>query len=376
VASARATRWSNRAFGAAFAAALLLLYRVVAPFLVPVLVAGLAVVLVDPLHEKLVAALGGRRRIAALISSLGVLLLLLVPAAVIACLLVREGLDLAVAARGWLGPDYLDEILGGRLPAALVKNVEPSLLRQVQSVAGSALGFLSGLLSTLASATGAVVLDGVLACVSMYYFFHDGRRLITEAARLSPLEDRYQIEFFRELRDVTRTMVRVNLLVAIGQGLLGAFGFWVAGIPEPLAFFALLGFASFLPLVGTSIVWVPAALVLLALGRTGDALFLAAWSALAAGAMDNVLRPWLAYGKVRVHPLLLFITLLGGVAAFGPAGILLGPLAAALFTAMLRIWDRDFAAKVNAGEPPRRRRAPRRHAVLAREPVESHAPPA
>jgi len=377
VAAAQASRWSNVAFALAFAVTLYFFYEVVAPFVIPVLVGAFVVILFAPAHERLVRLLGARRRrLASALSSCGVLLLLLLPAAGAIYLLAGQAGALLSQARDLLGPGGLEDLLGGRVPPSLEPLAahlrELGIANQLERLVASAANWLAGLAPGVFGATTVLVVDAFLVVVSMYYFFLDGPRLLAEAARLSPLEARYEREFLQEFRSVAQTMIYVNLVTSLLQGVAGGIGFWLVGLPQPLAWAALMALLSLVPILGTGLVWVPAGVGLLLAGKAWQGIFLLAWGVLVIGSIDNLLRPFLAKGRIALHPLLIFVTIFGGIAAFGPAGALLGPLIGSIFTAMVRIWKRDFVPRL--GKAGRRRRAARRPRRAASLPAEAEPP--
>jgi predicted PurR-regulated permease PerM len=130
-----------------------------------------------------------------------------------------------------------------------------------------------------------------------------------------------------------------TLVTALVQGSLIGIGFAIAGLPSPLVFGAVGALASLIPVVGTALVWVPAALSLLALGQTGWAVFLTLWSVILVAGSDNVIRPLVVSSSSNVSTLLVFVGVLGGVSAFGFAGIFLGPVLLTLVAALLRYAD-------------------------------------
>lgn len=357
-----ATRWSDGAFAVAFLLTLVLFYRVIAPFLMPVLIGLFIVVLFGTAHERLVRRLRGRRRLAAALSTTVVLLAVLIPSAVIGYLLVVEGVELLQRIGEFLGPGGLEGLLRGRVPARLEPLVdrlgELGLGARLAEATSAAAAWLTSQLGQVVGATAAVSVDAFLTVVTVFYFFADGPRLAVKAMRLSPLENRYEREFFREFRNVSYTMVYVNVVTALAQGVLGAVGFLLVGLPQPIVWAGLMAFLSFVPLLGTGLVWVPAAVLLALTGRPLAGLFLAGWGLLVIGSVDNVVRPLLAKGRMQLHPLLVFLTLFGGLTAFGPIGVVVGPLVGSLFTAMIRIWQRDFVPRLagghrrSAGPPP------------------------
>lgn len=343
-------RWSTWAFIFAFAVTLVLFVVVVWPFLIPVVVGAFVVVLFDSPHEALVEKLHGRRGLASLLSTIAVFLLILVPLGGVVFVLVEQAIELAGSLKEFLGPGGLSALLGGQIPEPLRPLVERleglGVGAELQKALASIGKYLAGLVGGIVTTASAVFINGFLMVVSMYYFFLDGRRILGELSRATPMDVRYEDEFFQEFRDVAQTMVFVNVVTAVVQGLLGGIGFVIVQLPTPLVWAVLMSFLSLVPILGTGLVWAPAGVILLLSGRTVAGIFMLAWGFLVVGSVDNLLRPILAKGRIRLHPLLVFVTIFGGLAVFGAVGVVLGPLIGSLFTAMVRIWKRDFAPRL------------------------------
>ena len=250
--------------------------------------------------------------------------------------------------------------MGSRISSALIPFADRldalGIAGQLERIVDRLTGWLTGVAPGFVGATTLLIVDGFLVVVSMYYFFIDGPRLLDEAGHLSPLEPRYQREFVRELRAVAQTMIYVNLVTSLVQGVVGGLGFWLVGLPQPLAFGALMALLALVPVVGTGLVWVPAGLALVIGGRSWEGAFLLGWGLVVIGSVDNLLRPFLAKGRIGLHPLLVFVTIFGGIAAFGPEGAIIGPLVGSVFTAVMRIWKRDFVPRIGGSverpQPP------------------------
>ncbi len=352
----RATRWSTAAFMIAFAITLVLFLIVIWPFIIPVLVGAFVVVLFDAPHESLVRRMHGKRGLASLLSTIAVFLLVLVPLGAVVYVLVEQAIELVGRSKDYLGPGGLEDLLGGHVPPALrplVDRIEAlGVGAQLQKALNSLAGFFTGLLGSIVSTTTRLFIDAFLVIVSMYYFFHDGRRLLAEFSHVTPLDVRYEAEFFQEFRDVAQTMIFVNVVTAVVQGLIGGIGFVIVGLPTPLVWAVLMSFLSLVPILGTGLVWAPAGVILLLTGRTVAGIFLLVWGFVVVGFADNLLRPFLAKGHIRLHPLLVFVTIFGGLLAFGVVGVIIGPLIGSIFTAMVRIWKRDFAPRLSGPRPP------------------------
>lgn len=339
-------RWARIAFLVLLAAALALLYRTIHPFVVPVLLAGILVVFSYPLQRWLVRRTGGRRRLAAFLSTFVLFFCFVLPAAGMVVLVLREvaaalpqlrELLLRLEASDLAGPDsWMGRVFSRRVATALPNPRE--LVEQLGGTLGQA---ATAALGGIAAATARLVVDAFLMFVAAYYFFLDGPALLNHFVRLVPVEDRYLRELFHEFRIAVIAVFFGTAVVALVQGVLAGVAFLIIGVPAFL-WAAVTTVVALLPLIGPFVVWVPMAVVLAVTGNTWQAIFLSIWGAVLVSTVDNVLRPLLVKGRMHVHPLLVFLTIFGGLAAFGMIGFLLGPIVAALCMAMLRIWERDF----------------------------------
>lgn len=343
-------RWSNLTFAILFLGVLGLFLAVVGPFLIPVLMAAFLVALLYPVNDALTRRMKGRRRIASFTSTVLVLLIIVVPVAGLLYLFVQQGIELVGRIQNALGPDGIGALLEGHVPQALQPfaerlqrlRLEENLQRLVSGLAGS----LAKSVASVLSATANLVIALFLGFLAVYYFFADGHTIVRELLAASPLERRYMEQFFREVRNVAQTMIAVNFVTAIAQGAVGAISFVIVGLPSPVVWAALMALFSFVPMVGTGLVWFPAGMFLLLSGRVVAGVFVLAWGVVVVGTVDNLLRPLLAKGRMDLHPLLIFLTIFGGIAAFGVLGVILGPMIGSIFTAMVRIWKRDFVPRL------------------------------
>ena len=347
VTAAERKRWSNVVFATLFALSIGLFGRVVWPFAMPVLLGAFLAVLFAPVQNFLEQHLGPRRSLAAALSTAAVVLLICVPVVVIGYLVAQEVLGLADQARALLAHADAEAWLAAHLPAGLAKRIH--FRGELAAADESALAALSSgveVVTRLLEAGTELAVDLFLMAVAMYYFFLDGPRLFREGGRLVPLDPRYLAAFAKEFRDVTHAILYGNTLTAVVQGAVGFVGLVMAKVPHPLVWGVAMALVALIPVGGTALVWGPIGIALLLGGHLNEGVFLLAYGALIVSTVDNVVRPWVCGSRMALHPLLVFLSMFGGLAVFGMMGLLVGPLIAALFMSMVRIYRRDFLEQV------------------------------
>ena len=194
------------------------------------------------------------------------------------------------------------------------------------------------LLSNIDVAVGGVttaVITALLVTIFLYFLLRYGSDWIGRLAVLTPLEPRTTASIVRTVHDSVVANVNGMFAVILGQGLLLILGFWVVGVRSAVLWGTVGGLASIIPLVGAPLVWVPVAIAYLLMGSYWKALLLGLWGSLVVGSVDNVLRPIVVGARERQHPMLIGLAAIGGTYAFGPLGLLLGPLVISLVAALL-----------------------------------------
>jgi predicted PurR-regulated permease PerM len=190
-----------------------------------------------------------------------------------------------------------------------------------------------------------LVVGVIITIVAVYFFLADGPAMIETVLRLSPLDDRYERELVAEFDNVSRAVVLATLLSAAAQGLLAGFGYWLAGLDSIFLLILLTTLLAMVPFVGAPVVWVPICLWLwLYEGRIVAAVLLALYGALVVGMVDNLIKPWVLHGQSKLHPLLALLSVLGGVQALGPIGVLVGPMVVVFLRTLLNILHRELAS--------------------------------
>ena len=339
-------RWSNFIFAGLFAIAMILFSRILLPFMMPVLLGGFLVVLFMPIQDSLSQRLRGRKSLSAGLSTLAVFLLILAPLALVGWMVAREVLQFVGQAQDLLDQVDLRHHFLASLPRGVSRYVrfDPES-SETERLLMTAVSGGAGLLADLVGAGTEFIVNMFLMTVAMYYFFLDGRRIVNEVAKLLPLERRYFDAFSHEFTDVAYAIIYGNTVTALVQGAVGFLGLLLAGVPHAGVWGAAMVLVALVPVGGTALVWGPIGVILIAANRVSEGVFLLAWGTFLVGSIDNIIRPRLCGSRMALHPLLVFLSMFGGLAVFGMMGLLVGPLIASIFMAMVRIYRRDFLGR-------------------------------
>jgi len=357
---AQPARVGRITFFALFVVAGVLTAAIISPFWTPLFLAVVLASVVYGPFERLAVALGRHRAVAAGLSTVALLLLLLGPIAAMIGFTAGQIADGLSFIQARLGISSVAQFQAGGFSPRGRALVDRALLALHVSrgqfedwTQRAAAGAEGGAASVLARSSS-VALQTAIMLSGFYFFLVEGRRLIQWLARVSPLQARQTTDLFDEFRYVSRATVLSATLSALFQGAAATVGYLIVGVPKPVFFGMLTLITSFLPVVGTMLVWVPAAILLWLFGHHGGALLLVAWFLVLVFGAEHIGRPILmkrilgAHGEM--HAGVVFLALLGGVEIFGLIGVVLGPLVFAFFLAMLRIYERDFVvARAAAG---------------------------
>jgi predicted PurR-regulated permease PerM len=332
------------------AIALYVCWLMIQPFFNVLMWAGVLAMVFYPLHRRIRAEMR-KPTAAAAVSTLLVILLILLPVTFITIAVVRE---LSGAASSFQAPS-----------GEWTQRIPPALVRAAQRAADalnidvdreSARKFvadrLQGWGTTLATSTlvvvgGAVGAIGqmVLVVFTLFYFFRDGERIRQSVYQIVPLERVQWQDIIARTQEVVGATVYGVLAIAGIQGVLGTFIFWALGLPSPLLWGVVMFFLCMIPMAGAFLVWAPAAVYLALTGAYIKAGILVGWGIVVIGSIDNVLSPRLVGSRARLHELLIFFGVLGGLQVFGVLGLVLGPVVIATTLALV-----EMARQ--AGRPP------------------------
>lgn len=323
------------------AISLYLCWRMIQPFMGVIAWATVLVILFYPVHKRLLQRIR-HPSLAALVSCLLVILVILVPVALITLAVVNElsgaVQSLQAAVNYILDPNSR---LSGPIINFLSRFVDINELRSEEflierlkgvggQIAGRTLGFLGGLAS--------FVVQMFFVIFTMYYFFKDGENISRTIRDSLPLEREQADGIMSRTREVIDASVYGVISIATIQGTLGGLAFWVLGLPSAIVWGVVMTFLSMVPMLGAFLVWVPAAIYLAVSGHWVKALILALWGILVIGMVDNFLRPKLVGSRTRLHELLIFFAVLGGLSVFGVLGVVVGPVVIAITLALVDVY--------------------------------------
>jgi predicted PurR-regulated permease PerM len=321
-------------------------YLLSVPFIPALVWALAAAVLAMPLHRRLEARLK-HPSLAAGISLALIMLLVVLPLAFLATTLVGAVGTGLVSMQEQVGGGDLQRLAQSHWLTRNLITIAPAGL-DLSSIVGTVTGWVAefGAAVLKGSVTNAVTV--LLTFYVLFFFLRDHREALEQVRLHSPLSPTETDFLFVRVSDTIHAVLVGNLITSAIQGTLGGLMFWLLGLPNPVFWGTVMAFLAMIPVLGTFVIWLPAAGYLALGGDWGKAAILVAWGTVVISGIDNFLYPILAGGRLRLHTIPLFIAIVGGLALFGTSGLILGPLIVVLTLAILKIWrDRAEAARAH-----------------------------
>ncbi len=345
-------------------------FRVLAPFVMPLFLAGVTTLLVQPWFQKLIVRLKGRVNLAAGLLSIGILLAILVPLTVG---ILLASLELYTIANTVTDETFLkkagttvsvksEELLDRTVMYAnsyLPKNRQASqeavrtLIREklrdsLNDIGDRSLGptvsTTVDIVGRLLSTTALLLIGLTIYLIALYYFLADGPALLASAEQLIPVHVDYQRELLSEFAKAVRSVVLATFMAAIAQGLATTVALELFGFGHLFAILILSTIFSLIPLAGAWLVWAPFAISLFASGHWIQGLVLTSYGIVVVGLLDNVVRAYVLNTDTKLHPLLALVSVLGGIQTLGLWGVFIGPIVASCLYALVRIFNTELFA--------------------------------
>ena len=319
-----------------------LCWRLVKPFVPAITWALVLALLAHPLHERLLAMFKKWPSISAALAAIAVTLAIALPATLLVRQMGSETIASIETARKLFDTDRWKLAIERFPQLTQVRKWierEVDLDKQVQQFSGEVAKSVRGALQR----TMDIAITALVTLFLLFYFIRDKYRILRVLDQLVPLSPSESEQVRDNIRNTLAAVVFGTLAVAVVQGTLGGLMFWWLDLPVPILWGAVMAILAILPMFGAALIWVPAAASLAIDGDWNKALLLTAWGTLVVGLIDNLLYPLLVKNRLRIHTVPVFISVLGGVFAFGATGFVLGPLVLAVAMALIDIWRRRMA---------------------------------
>lgn len=328
----------------------------IAGFVEALFLAALFAVFLLPVQTWLSARLGGRDVLAALLALVFAVFVIVIPLLGLLGLLAAEAAAFSAAVTPWVQQQLAEpEGLMSRLLPEWVPSrdalapYEAQITAKVGELAASFGGFLVNGLSRVTQGTVSFLLGLFVMLYALYYFLRSGSALSQWVLGCIPLAEHDRTLLAARIVSVARATVKGTFVIGILQGGLAGLAFFVVGVQGAVFWGAVMAVLSIIPGVGAALVWVPAAIYLLATGQIWQGAVLAAWCAVVVGTADNVLRPRLVGRDTQMPDLLVLLSTLGGLSLFGLVGLVLGPMIATVFVAVWELYRESFAKALDGG---------------------------
>ncbi len=326
-----------------------LLYQILSPFLSSIVWAILLAMVLYPVHKKLRSLLRKREILSALIMTLLVLVVIVLPFTLLMASLASDVVSLYHQIENMIKTGelqaYFERVkeipilkwilakLGQHVDLSIMDPV-PFLLKNLNQIST----FIFNQTTILIKGFSTFVAGFFFTLLSLYYLFKDGSTLFEGLKETAPLPSKEKDLLIQRFRDMIYATIYGGILIAVIQGVLGGLSFWALGLPSPIFWGTAMALLSFIPIGGTALIWAPAAVILLIGGAVLKGILLLGIGVFVISMVDNLLKPFFISARTNIHPLLLFFAVLGGIQAFGLIGVIAGPLVATFFLTLVEIY--------------------------------------
>lgn len=327
-----------------FLLSLALSFFVFRPFLGLMVFAGVLAVLMQPVYARLKGYFRNAT-LAAMSTVFLTLVLILLPLMFVVGTLVTEAIQLFNTVRQQADFSNVAESLAKILGPSQSETIAAEASRAVSGAASNVQPVVSALTSNIIavfSNTFSFVLGFFLVLMGMYYLLKDGGAFKKELLNLSPLTDEDDDTIFDRIIDAIKAVAYGQFVVSIIKGVIGGVAFLALGLPAPVFWGTMIAFSNLIPVLGTALVTVPFIIYLFATGRFVSGLILSAVSLLVIGLVDNFLTPQVMKSRIKIHPMLILLSILGGLSLFGPMGLFFGPIILSVTMALVDIYKKEF----------------------------------
>ncbi len=320
------------------------------PFLQVLLISAVLTISFYKGH-KLLLRIFKSPNLSALISCVTVFLIIIVPLTLFLVLVANEAIDTYKLIQIKIESGYFDSWLGYKAGGSrfFSEYIEPLVNVDISSFKATILEVAQKVSTFLATQIGNLVVNllnlifsFLIMLFAMFYFFRDGEKIAEKIRKLSPLPKKHEEEITKKTATMVKAITLGVFLTAMVEGLLGGIAFAIIGIQNPIFWGAMMAFLSLVPLVGPTLIWIPATIILFLDGAVGSSIFLFAWGVLAIGSVEYISRTYFIGYKTKSYPLLIFLIVIGGIWTMGFKGIIVGPLVLMIFMSLLHVYEIEY----------------------------------
>ena len=338
-------------------------WQVVEPFFMVLLFSSVVVTITYPIFAKLEELLKGRRRLAAFLTCLVVVFVVVIPITLFLLILAGQAVDLYKVVSSYIQHFNVDGFLKWQagnffydLSGPYSQDVASAVQNNLEALK-TGLTDWAKVISSFAAKQSAMVLTELgislfnllLMFFTLYFLYIDGKVLLKKLMILSPLPLKYEKELFEKFHQMSKVTIFGTFLTAVAQGLVAWIGFSIAGVPSAFFWGTAVSICSLVPSIGTGLVWLPMGAIML-LGGNIWGLFILIWGVGLIATVDNFLRVIFIGSSANLNPLLTFISVFGGILAFGLIGVILGPMLLVIFLTLLHFYELEYADKLGKAD--------------------------
>jgi len=330
---------------------LFLSYQMIKEYLDPMIIAVILAVLLNPVYQWLKNRCKGRKKTAALLSCLLLIMVIIIPLTLVFLAVIKQGILSFNSINQWVAQGNIEKLAKTpfvfKIMALSQTYIKGTLLKEID---------LNSIMITITSHAGELLMNqgtyiignitsvvGKFFLMSFVFFFaiQDQEKNFQYIAHLIPLSSAHERIVVNKIKAVAKSALLGTLVTSASQGFAGGIAFTICGLPG-VFWGAMMAFASLIPVVGTALIWVPAAIWLFISGSWHYGIFMVIWSVVVVGMIDNLVRPLFMKGSADMSTLLIFFSILGGINYFGLTGLLYGPMVFGLTLVLLYIYDLEF----------------------------------
>ncbi len=317
-------------------------------FLMAIFLAGLFSALARPVYRRLKIIFHGHRHLASITTLLLMIVVVLIPLMLLVGIIVAQAIDVGQSITPWIKqtmgqPDRLTAYLQHLPFYDQLLPYREIILEKAGKIVGSISTWIVGGLSHATLGTANFLFMTLVFLYTMYFFQMDGDKLVRKILYYLPLGNDDESLMMEKFTSVTRATIKGTMLIGVLQGGLAGAAFAVAGMDNAVFWGTIMAVLSIIPSIGSALVWIPAAIILIMQGSVGSGVGLLIFCGVVVGSLDNVLRPILVGKDTRMHELMIFFGTLGGIMMFGITGIFIGPLIASLFVTIWELYGLAFS---------------------------------